>query len=94
MADNGVKFSEFPSQTPDNADYIVGLHAANTAKFTVANFVAAIRSGLANLLVFSAKTSRAIFVSYWIDLQLYFPYSQMFRICLTTSSRLTFSLTC
>lgn len=56
MADNGVKFSEFPSQTPDNADYIVGLHAANNAKFTVANFVAAIRSGLANLLVPQTRT--------------------------------------
>ena len=47
----GVKFSEFSSETPDNADEVVGLHSGNNARFSVANFVLAVRQGLANLFV-------------------------------------------
>lgn len=47
----GVKFSEFPSQTPVNADDVVGLHSGNNARFSIANIVAAVRNGLANIFV-------------------------------------------
>ena len=52
----GVKFSEFPSETPDNADEVVGLHAGDNARFSVANFVLAIRQGLANMFVPLTRT--------------------------------------
>lgn len=52
----GVKFSEFPSATPDNADDVVGLHAGDNARFSVANFVLAVRQGLANLYVPQTRT--------------------------------------
>ena len=48
---DGVKFSEFPSQTPVNADEVVGLHSGDNARFSIANIVAAIRQGLANIFV-------------------------------------------
>ena len=48
---DGVKFSEFPGVSPDNADYVVGLHSGANARFSVANIVAAVRSGLSNLFV-------------------------------------------
>ena len=47
----GVKFSEFPSATPANNDEVVGLHSGDNARFSVANFVQAIRQGLANIFV-------------------------------------------
>ena len=47
----GVKFSEFPSQTPVNADEVVGLHSGDNARFSIANIVAAVRNGLANIFV-------------------------------------------
>ena len=47
----GVKFSQFPSETPGNADEVVGLHAGDNARFSIANIIAAIRQGLANLFV-------------------------------------------
>lgn len=49
MAD--VKWSEFPSATPGNSDEVVGLHNGDNARFTVANFILAIRQGLANIFV-------------------------------------------
>ena len=49
----GVKFSQFPSVTPGDSDEVVGLHAGDNARFTVANFVLAVRQGLAN--IFQAK---------------------------------------
>lgn len=48
---DGVKFSEFPSQTPVNADEVVGLHSGDNARFSIANIVAAVRQGLANIFV-------------------------------------------
>lgn len=48
---DGVKFSEFPSQTPGNSDEVVGLHAGDNARFRIANIVAAVRNGLANIFV-------------------------------------------
>lgn len=48
---DGVKFSEFPSQTPVNADEVVGLHSGDNARFSIANIVAAVRNGLANIFV-------------------------------------------
>lgn len=53
---DGVKFSEFPSQTPVNADEVVGLHSGDNARFSVANFVLAIRQGLANIFVPLTRT--------------------------------------
>lgn len=47
----GVKFSEFPMATPGDSDEVVGLHAGDNARFSVANFVLAIRQGLANIFV-------------------------------------------
>lgn len=47
----GVKFSQFSSETPGSSDEVVGLHAGNNARFSVANFVLAVRQGLANLFV-------------------------------------------
>lgn len=47
----GVKFSEFPSQTPGNSDEVVGLHGGDNARFSIANIVAAVRNGLANIFV-------------------------------------------
>jgi hypothetical protein len=47
----GVKFSEFPIATPGNADEVVGLHSGNNARFSVANFILAVRQGLANIFV-------------------------------------------
>lgn len=52
----GVKFSEFPSVTPGGADEVVGLHAGDNARFTVANFILAIRQGLVNLFVPQTRT--------------------------------------
>lgn len=48
---DGVKFSEFPSQTPVNADEVVGLHSGDNARFSIANIVAAVRNGLASIFV-------------------------------------------
>lgn len=60
MPDNeeieGVKFSEFPSATPENADEVVGLHSGDNARFSVANFILAVRQGLANLFVPLSRT--------------------------------------
>lgn len=47
----GVKFSQFPSSTPTNTDTVVGLHAGANARFTFANIIAAVRTGLANIFV-------------------------------------------
>lgn len=47
----GVKFSEFPSQTPVNADEVVGLHSGDNVRFSIANIVAAVRQGLASIFV-------------------------------------------
>lgn len=52
----GMKFSEFQSATPDNADEVVGLHSGNNVRFSVANFVLAIRQGLTNLFVPTSRT--------------------------------------
>lgn len=52
----GVKFSEFPSETPGNADEVVGLHSGDNARFSVANFVLAVRQGLTNLFVPLTRT--------------------------------------
>lgn len=49
MAD--AKWSHFPSESPDNADEIVGLHSGHNARFSVANFILAVRQGIANLFV-------------------------------------------
>lgn len=54
--DVGVKFSEFPSETPGNTDEVVGLHAGDNARFSVANFILAIRQGLANIFVPQTRT--------------------------------------
>lgn len=53
---DGVKFSEFPSQTPENTDEVVGLHAGDNARFSVANFILAIRQGLASIFVPLTRT--------------------------------------
>ena len=53
---DGVKFSEFPSQTPGNSDEVVGLHSGDNARFSVANFILAIRQGLANIFVPQTRT--------------------------------------
>ena len=53
---DGVKFSEFPSQTPVNADDVVGLHSGNNARFSIANIVAAVRQGLASIFVPLTRT--------------------------------------
>lgn len=47
----GVKFSQFPSATPGDSDEVVGLHAGDNARFSVANFILAIRQGLVNIFV-------------------------------------------
>ena len=47
----GVKFSEFPSATPESADEVVGLHSGNNARFSLANIVLLVRQGLANIFV-------------------------------------------
>lgn len=52
----GVKFSEFPSQTPVNADEVVGLHSGDNARFSIANIVAAVRQGLASIFVPLTRT--------------------------------------
>lgn len=52
----GVKFSQFPSATPGDSDEVVGLHAGDNARFSVANFVLAIRQGLANIFVPQTRT--------------------------------------
>lgn len=52
----GVKFSEFPFATPDNADEVVGLHAGDNARFSLANLMLAIRQGLVNLFVPQTRT--------------------------------------
>ncbi len=54
MADK--KWSQFPSATPENDDVVVGLHAGGNVRFTVANFVLAVRQGLANLFVPQTRT--------------------------------------
>lgn len=54
--EDGVKFSEFPSATPGNADVVVGLHDGDNAKFTVANLVLAIRQGLENIFIPKTRT--------------------------------------
>lgn len=54
MADR--KWSLFPSATPGDSDEVVGLHAGDNARFTVANFVLAIRQGLANIFVPLSRT--------------------------------------
>ena len=54
--DVGVKFSEFPSETPGNTDEVVGLHAGDNARFSVADFILAIRQGLANIFVPQTRT--------------------------------------
>jgi len=53
---DGVKFSEFPSQTPVNADEVVGLHSGDNARFSIANIVAAVRNGLASIFVPLTRT--------------------------------------
>lgn len=53
---DGVRFSEFPSQTPVNADEVVGLHSGDNARFSIANIVAAVRNGLANIFVPMTRT--------------------------------------
>ena len=53
---DGVKFSEFPSQTPVNADEVVGLHSGDNARFSIANIVAAVRQGLASIFVPLTRT--------------------------------------
>lgn len=52
----GVKFSQFPSATPGDSDEVVGLHNDDNARFSVANFVLAIRQGLANIFVPQTRT--------------------------------------
>lgn len=52
----GVKFSEFPSQIPVNADEVVGLHSGDNARFSIANIVAAVRNGLASIFVPLTRT--------------------------------------
>lgn len=52
----GVKFSEFPNATPGDSDVVVGLHNNDNASFSVANFILAIRQGLANIFVPLART--------------------------------------
>ena len=47
----GVKFSEFPSETPESADEVVGIHSGNNARFSLANIVLLVRQGLANIFV-------------------------------------------
>ena len=47
----GVKFSEFPSATPESADEVVGLHSGDNARFSLANIVLLVRQGLANIFV-------------------------------------------
>ena len=54
MAD--TKWSQFPSATPDSADEVVGLHAGDNARFTLANLIVAIRQGLVNLFVPITRT--------------------------------------
>lgn len=49
MAD--TKWSQFPSETPGNSDEVVGLHSGDNARFSIANVVAAVRNGLANIFV-------------------------------------------
>lgn len=45
------KWSQFPSATPDSADVVVGLHAGDNARFTLANIIASIRQGLESIFV-------------------------------------------
>lgn len=54
MAD--AKWSHFPSESPDNADEIVGLHSGHNARFSVANFILAVRQGIAALFVPVTRT--------------------------------------
>lgn len=51
-----TKWSQLPSATPDSSDVVVGLHAGDNARFTVANFVAALRQGLASIFVPLTRT--------------------------------------
>lgn len=52
----GVKFSQFPSATPGDSDEVVGLRAGGNARFSVANFILAVRQGLANIFVPLSRT--------------------------------------
>ena len=54
MAD--VKWSQFPSVTPSNSDEVVGLHSGGNVVFSIANIVAAVRNGLANIFVPLTRT--------------------------------------
>lgn len=54
MAD--IKWSQLPSQTPVNADEVVGLHSGDNARFSIANIVAAVRNGLASIFVPLTRT--------------------------------------
>lgn len=54
MAD--TKWSQFPSQTPVNADEVVGLHSGDNARFSISNIVAAVRNGLASIFVPLTRT--------------------------------------
>ncbi len=45
------KWSQYPSATPDSTDVVVGLHAGDNARFTLANIIAAIRQGLESIFV-------------------------------------------
>lgn len=47
----GVKFSEFPSVTPESSDEVVGLHSGGNARFSLVNIILLIRQGLANIFV-------------------------------------------
>lgn len=49
MAD--VKWSQFPSAIPGNSDEVVGLKSGGNVLFSIANIVAAVRNGLANIFV-------------------------------------------
>lgn len=49
MAD--VKWSQFPSAIPSNSDEVVGLKSGRNVLFSIANIVAAVRNGLANIFV-------------------------------------------
>lgn len=66
-----IKWSSFPSATPDNTDEVVGLHAGDNARFSVANFILAIRQGLANLFVPLTRTVNSKALSADITLDAY-----------------------
>ena len=54
MAD--IKWSQFPSATPGNADEVVGLKSGGNVLFSIANIVAAVRNGLASIFVPLTRT--------------------------------------